>query len=66
MAIVAQFSNVIQYDSIFFYSYLQMNDELRIQMAYLLRNYSVGTMNRFWMYLFSEVNNASMYNAIVY
>lgn len=51
----------------FFYSYLQMNDELRIQMAYLLRNYSVGTMNRYWMYLFSEVNNASLcrYNVIV-
>lgn len=53
---------------ILFYSYLQMNDELRIQMAYLLRNYSVDIMKRYWMYLFSEVSNAFVgrYNAIVW
>lgn len=53
---------------ILFYSYLQMNDELRIQMAYLLRNYSVDIMKRYWMYLFSEVSNdfVGRYNAIVW
>ncbi|XP_065942983.1 uncharacterized protein [Magallana gigas] len=35
---------------------LQMNgDEPRKQMAYLLRNYSMGDMARNWMYLFSEL-----------
>lgn len=34
------------------------DDELRKQMAYLLRNYSIGDMKRNWMYLFSEVSIA--------
>lgn len=38
---------------------MQMNgDEPRKQMAYLLRNYSMGDMARNWMYLFSEVSVA--------
>lgn len=34
------------------------DDEPRKQMAYLLRNYSMGDMARNWMYLFSEVSVA--------